>query len=410
VKGLRGGLPEEDAVPSANVSKDDGLVEEEELGVSTLELFFDLVFVFTLTQLTSLLAHDLSVASMARVGVIFIVLFWMYGGYVWLTNQVPPDRPVRRLLMVLGMAAFFVCALAIPEAFDGAGVAFGLGYLLVVLVHAGLWAQVYGASVVVRFVPFNVVAALAVTVAGLFKGPAAYSLWIVAIVIQFVTPRIASRGAPQFPLRARHFVERHGLLLIVALGESVVAIGIGVSGLPLDVSVFGAAMLGLALVAALWWAYFLGDEEGAERAMSAASDGQRFRLAINAYFFAYIPILLGVVTTAAGVERSIGKAVEPLDLGSSLTLAVGVAMFLAGDVAFRRTMGIRPIVFRAAAAGAALATVALGAYVAAAAQALALVLVVISVLAAEAVQGRPAPWPRGRWPSRSSPRSHDPRS
>jgi low temperature requirement protein LtrA len=281
----------------SSVSRDDQPLPDEELRVSTIELFFDLVFVFTLTQLTALLDHDLSVETMARVMLIFIVLFWMYGGYVWLTNQVPPDRPARRLLIILGMGAFFVCALAIPEAFDGTGVAFGLGYLLVMLVHAGLWVQLYGAGVTVRFGAFNVLSALLVLTAGFLDGPAVYGLWSGAIVLQFVTPRIAGRAAPRFPLRSAHFVERHGLLLIVALGESVVAIGIGLTGTSLDAGLFGAALLGLGLAAALWWAYFMGDEEGAQRAMAAASVAQRFRLAINAYFFAYIPILLGVITT-----------------------------------------------------------------------------------------------------------------
>jgi low temperature requirement protein LtrA len=356
---------------------------DEQLRVSTLELFFDLVFVFTLTQLTAILAHDVTAESAGHVALIFIVLFWMYGGYVWLTNQVPPDRPARRLLLVVGMAAFFVCALAIPEAFDGGGVAFGLGYLLVILVHAGLWLQVYGGAVTWRFGLFNVVAALMVTVAGFLDGPAAYGLWVAAIALLFVTPRIAGRAAPQFPLRSGHFVERHGLLLIVAFGESVVAIGIGAAGLPLDPGLFGAAVLGLALAAALWWSYFVGDEEGAERAMRAATDGERFGLAINAYFFAYIPILLGVITIAAGVERSIGAVEERLDAGSAGLLAVGVALYLAGDVAFRRVMRIRPIAHRGGAAVAALATMLLGISVAAAVQLVALVAIVVATLATE---------------------------
>jgi low temperature requirement protein LtrA len=371
---------------------------QEELRVSTLELFFDLVFVFTLTQLTGLLVTDLSAESVLRMVLIFVVLFWMYGGYVWLTNQVPPDRPVRRLLVVLGMAAFFVCALAIPEAFDGGGLAFGLGYLFVILVHAGLWLQVYGAGVTVRFGAFNVAAALLVTAAGFVDGPAAYGLWVAAIVLQFITPRIAGRAAPQFPLRPGHFVERHGLLLIVALGESIVAIGIGAARLPLGPGLFGASVLGLALAAALWWAYFVGDEEAADRAMATASHADRFRLAINAYFFSYIPILLGVIITAAGVERSIGHAAERLDLESTLLLAVGVAMYLAGDVAFRRVMGIRPVWFRAGAAVAALATVALGLSLAAVLQLLGLVVVVVVALASEA-RGRRTGAGLGRPPS-----------
>ena len=357
---------------------------DDELRVSTLELFFDLVFVFTLTQLTSLLVHEPTAEGALRVVLIFVVLFWMYGGYVWLTNQVPPDRPARRLLVMLGMGAFFVCALAVPEAFGEGGVAFGLGYLLVILVHSGLWLQVYGAGVTMRFGTFNVASALCVIAAGLLDPPAAYALWVAAIAIQFVTPRMAGRAAPRFPIRPAHFVERHGLLLIVALGESVVAIGIGISGVSLDAGVFGAAVLGLTLAAALWWTYFVADEEGAERAMVAASEEERFSLAINGYFFAYIPILLGVIAAAAGVERSIGGATDRLDLASAVFLAVGVAMFLLGDVSFRRVMGIRPVGARALAAVAAAATVALGLGVAAVAQLVGLVVIVVAALAAEA--------------------------
>jgi len=362
------------------------LRRDDELRVSTLELFFDLVFVFTLTQLTALLDHELSVTSAAHAVLIFVVLFWMYGGYVWLTNQVPPDRPARRLLLILGMGAFFVCALAIPEAFDGGGVAFGLGYLLVMVVHAGLWLQSYGAGVTVRFGVLNVVSALLILAAGFLDGAVVYGLWVAAIVLEFVTPRIAGRAAPRFPIRPGHFVERHGLLLIVALGESVVAIGIGLAGVPLEAGLIGAAVLGLALAAALWWAYFVGDEEGAERAMRAASEGRRFQLAINAYFFAFIPILLGIITAAAGIERSIAHASEPLDIGSAIALGLGVAMYLAGDVAFRLVMGIRPVGYRVGAALLAPATVPIGVAVAAAAQLMVLVGIVVGAVAVEAAR------------------------
>jgi low temperature requirement protein LtrA len=362
---------------------------DEELRVSTLELFFDLVFVFTLTQLTALLAADPSAETAGRAVLIFIVLFWMYGGYVWLTNRVSPDRPAQRLLMILGMGAFLVCALAIPEAFDGGGVAFGLGYLLAILVHAWLYGQAFGASVVMRFAPFNVASALSVTIAGFLDGPGMYVLWGVAILIQFITPSIAARVAPRFDIRSGHFVERHGLLLIVAFGESVVAIGIGIAGRDLDPGLFAIAVMGLALAAALWWAYFVGDEEGARRAMDAAHTEQRFRLAINGYFYAYIPMLLGVITMAAGVKDSIGLATERLDVGPAVILAVGVAMYLGGDVAFRLVMGIRPIGFRAGGVAAALGTVVLGVSVAAAVQLLSLVVIVVGMLAIESKFSEP---------------------
>jgi low temperature requirement protein LtrA len=356
--------------------------DEEELRVSTLELFFDLVFVFTLTQLTTLLADDLSAKGMARVVLSFDVLFWMYAAYAWLTNMVPPDRPARRLLLIGGMAAFLVCALAVPQAFDGGGVAFGLGYLLVVLVHGGLYAPVSGAGVLWFAAP-NALAALCLIAAGFLDGPAAYALWAVPVVNQFVTPRLSARAAPRLRVRPGHFVERHGLLLLVALGESVVAIGIGLAGEPLDLGLFAVAVLGLALAAGLWWTYFAGDEEGAERALAAAPPDRRLRLANNAYFYAFIPMLVGVIVIAAGVKKSIGHVGDPLDAGPALALAGGVALYLAGDVAFRRVLGIRPVGHRAAAALVALATLPLGVRLAAGVQLVGLVAVLVATIAAE---------------------------
>jgi low temperature requirement protein LtrA len=364
---------------------------EDELRVSTLELFFDLVFVFTLTQLTTLLAGDLTAGTMARVVLIFDVLFWMYAAYAWLTNMVPPDRTARRLLLMVGMAAFLVCALAVPQALDGGGVAFGLGYLLVVLVHGGLYAEVAGAAVLWFAAP-NALAALSLVVAGFLDGPAAYALWAVPIVNQFVTPRISARAAPRLRVRPAHFVERHGLLLLVALGESVVAIGIGLGDVRLDLGLVAAAVLGLALAAGLWWTYFAGDEQGAERALSSASMDRRFRLANNAYFYAYIPMLLGVIVIAAGVKLSIGHVAEPLAGGPALALAGGVALYLAGDVAFRRTLGIWPVGYRAAAAVLALGTLPLGVLVAGGVQLVGLVAVLVATMAAEA-RGRRAAAP-----------------
>ena len=378
--------PERATEPMTAAGRDSGPEPPgaEEQRVTALELFFDLVFVFTLTQLTGLLAGDLSVLSAVRVTLIFIVLFWMYGGYAWLTNQVPPTLPIRRLLLVFGMAAFLVCALAIPRAFDGGGVAFGLGYLLVVLVHAGLYASVYGRTMALWVGPFNVASALSVTLAGLLSGPAAYALWVVAILIQFITPYV-NRSPARPNIRPAHFVERHGLLLIVALGESVVAIGIGVGHEPLTFELFGAVLLGLALAAALWWTYFAAEEERAERALaSVASLNERLLLAIRAYFFAYIPMLLGIIALAAGVKDSIGDVVHRLDPAPALTLGTGVALYLAGDVAFRRALRIHPVGYRAVAAVAALATIVLGIYTAAWVQLVALIAVLLGMLAPEA--------------------------
>ncbi|MGW1891325.1 low temperature requirement protein A [Streptomyces sp. NPDC002004] len=405
--------PAEDVKVSGGVraSGDAGVgqeAEQAERRVSTLELFFDLVFVFTVTQLTVLLTGDLSFATAGRVVLIFTVLFWMYGAYAYLTNQVPPDRPSRRLLLMLGMAGFLVCALTIPRAFTDGGVAFGLGFLLVVLVHSALYTRSHGTGVIWYAVP-NSLAALAVTAAGLFHGLTADGLWLLALVLQFVTPFLAQHGpglGARLPLSRRpgvggrrtsaevrtrlgsldpaHFVERHGLLLIIAFGESVIAIGIGVGELPLTASLFGGSFLALALAGALWWTYFVRDEGGAEAVFRRTPPDGRWRLAMNAYYYAFLPMLLGIAFLAAGVKKSLGHLGDHLHTGPALALAGGVALFLAGDVAFRAVLGLSPVGYRAAAVPAAPAAALLGVHLAALAELLALVVVLVAMLAAEA--------------------------
>ncbi|MYW62694.1 low temperature requirement protein A [Streptomyces sp. SID8379] len=367
--------------------------------VTSLELFFDLVFVYTLTQLTVVIAHDLTWATAGRVALVFVVLYWMYSAYAYLTNQVPPDRPSRRLLMLCGMGAFLICALSIPHVFDpdsNAGVVFGLGFLLVVVVHSVLYTRSHGRDVIWYAVP-NSLAALAVTAAGLCTGPLADGLWILAIVLQFLTPRLAEYGPARRSGRSTselriqmgelhpgHFVERHGLLLIVSFGESVIAIGVGIGDLPFTASVFTGVFLALTLAGALWWTYFVRDEGGAEHAFAATPPDRRWWLAMTAYYYAFLPMLLGVAFLAAGIKKSLGHIGEHLHTGPALALAGGVALFLVGDVAFRAAMRLFPVGYRAAAVPVVLATALLGVHVSALAQLLALVVVLVSMLAAEA--------------------------
>jgi low temperature requirement protein LtrA len=245
--------------------KPDPAAEDER--VTTLELFFDLVFVFTLTQLTARLSESLSWESLLQSFLIFIVLFWMYGGYVWLTNSIPPVTPGRRLLLIAGMAAFLICALAIPKAFNDTGVIFGVGYLIVIIVHGFMYVRAVGWKVA-RFVPMNFLSAGAVIAAGVVDGPARYILWLLAIAFHVITSFLGT--GLRFELRVSHFAERHGLLLLVALGESIIAIGAG--GTDLDLPFILAAVLGLILTAALWWIYFARDDEVGRDNMLARSN------------------------------------------------------------------------------------------------------------------------------------------
>jgi low temperature requirement protein LtrA len=255
---------------------------EPQLRVTAIELFFDLVFAFTLTQLTVVLTLGLTGVHVLAVLLIFGLLWWMYGGYAWLTNARAPVHAVEQLLLVLGMAGFLIVGLAIPSAFSHDGVALGLGYLLVVVVHAGMYARVN--QHIWKIAPFNVGSALLVIAAGVVGGIADYVLFFLALAIQALSPLIVKLGG-RFDLRPAHFAERHGALIIVAIGESIAAIGIGAAGLPVDVSLVLASTLGLALSAVLWWAYFgNGDDEAGQHAMKSAASGRRPGLALAAYF------------------------------------------------------------------------------------------------------------------------------
>src|SRR5690348_10537104 len=222
--------------------------------VTPLELFFDLVFVFTITQLTSLLAKDPTLAGLVQMVLIFGNVWWMYGGYAWLTNVVPPRELGVRLLLLLGMGGFLVVALAIPTAFAGGGLAFGLGYLVVTLVHTGVFlrtTQQSAVKAVLALGPFNLTTAGLLVVAGLVVGPARWLLFGAGFVLHWFTPVFARPGG--FPVRSAHFVERHGLILLIAIGESVVAVGIGLGAIALPAGRIATALLGLALAAGLWW-------------------------------------------------------------------------------------------------------------------------------------------------------------
>jgi low temperature requirement protein LtrA len=353
------------------------------LRVSTLELFFDLVFVFAITQLTGILAHEVTVEDGFRVLLIFGVLWWMYGGYVWLANARTPSRTPERLLMLVGMAGFLIMGLAIPEAFGRDGVALGIGYLIVVVVHAWLYQRVN--RNIARIVPFNLAAALLVITAGIVEGDgeAAYWLWAAALVVQVLSPFVLPvRG--RFAIQPSHFTERHGALVIIVLGESVVDIGIGAEGHAVTVSLAFSAVLGLALTAALWWAYFgAEDDERAERAMVAADPAARPALALAAYFYAYIPMLLGIVALASGVKQAIVRTGSTLPAGPCVAMGCGVALFLAGSAAFRHALRIGPERYRLGAAAACLAASWVGVALSVAAQMALLTLIVALSLAAE---------------------------
>jgi low temperature requirement protein LtrA len=362
--------------------------------VSTLELFFDLVFVFTITQLTAVLVQAPTWKGLLQVVLMLGVIFWMYGGYAWLTNAVAPNSTNRRLLLLGGMAGYLVLALCIPRAFDDGGAAFGLAYVAIVSIHAGLFIRATPVTVsqaMRGLAPYNLITALLVVAGGIAGGTAQYVLWALAFVGEWITGRLFVSGG--FEIAPSHFVERHGLVIIVALGESIVAVGIGAADLAIDLKLVFVAVLGLVLVTTMWWAYFGADEEDPERALSAAPREHRPRMAVDAFGYAYLGLLLGIIAVAAGLEEAIAHPFEHVELARALHLAGGVALFLAADVGFRLVLGLGSVVWRGAAAGGALATIPLGTELAATAQMGALVALMVVALTLEragALRPRPS--------------------
>ena len=350
----------------------------EESRVTTLELFFDLVFVFTLTQLTALLSKSLTWESLLQSFLIFIVLFWMYGGYVWLTNSIPPVTPARQLLFIAGMAAFLICALAIPNAFEDTGVALGIGYFIVILVHGFMYVRGVGWKAA-RFVPMNFLSAGAVIGAGFIDGPAKYGFWVLAIALHVITSFLSS--GLQFEIRVGHFVERHGLLLLVALGESIIAIG--ASGLELDLRFIVAAVLGLILSAALWWIYFARDDETARTTMLARTGSAQLRQALGAYFYAFIPMLFGIILLATGIKSTMEHLTTRLDAAHAFAFGGGVGLYLLGTIIFRKASGIPAVAYRYIAAGFAVLTGLIGHNLNAGLQFVSLILALVALVYAE---------------------------
>jgi low temperature requirement protein LtrA len=333
---------------------------------STLELFLDLVFVFTVTQLTELVAHPDGFRSYGQATLILAVTFWMYDGFVWLTGTVSLARPVNRIGIFAAMAGFLVMAMAIPTAFgpsesssfDG-GVVFGVAYLVVTLIHAGLFstAPTSSASAIWRLAPFNVAGAALVLAAGFVDEDWRWVLWLLAVAIMI--SNTVMRREQGFTLSATHFVERHGLVILIALGESIVAIGAGTAGLEIDAALAATAVLALALSASMWWLYFDRDDERAGRILVSTAGGRQARLGMW-IAYSHLVMVAGVVLMAAGVESIVAHPNDPAETAAAWNLAIGTAMYLLGEGWFRVSLGIGPWVRRLIAAALLLATVAVG--------------------------------------------------
>ncbi len=316
-------------------------VEKAPSRVSTLELFFDLVFVFTITQVTEIIVDHPGAAGLGQAASVLFVIFWMDGGYAWLTNASEPDTAARRLVLLIAMAAFFLASLSVPDAFGGNGIAFGLAYLAVNLIHAIGFLVFAGPSAlrpVLRLLASNLVSAGLVLAAGWVHGAADWALWLAAIAVQLATPTIA-RANRNYRVNVEHFTERHGLVILIVLGESLINVGLSEGHSAVTVRTAAGVLAGLLAAATIWWSYFVGEDERAAAALSAASPQRRPALALAGYFFAHLTMIYGILVLAAGIGTSAPELTAPVDSPAAWLIAGGAAIFLVGSGAFRIALG-----------------------------------------------------------------------
>jgi low temperature requirement protein LtrA len=329
---------------------------DEHQSVTTLELFFDLVFVFGLTQITALMADDLTGRGVLR-GVLLIgLLWWSWIGYAWVTNLVRAAQGAVRLVLLAAMAAMFVLALSIPEAFDDlpgglpGPVVIAVCYFAFRAVHLVLFWIISRddpglRKQLIKFTPSMLGGTALLLVASQFDGAAQTVLWAAALAADYGGTFLA--GARGWRLRSPgHFSERFGLILIVALGESIVAIGVGVAGLPISWAVVAASVLGLAVSAGLWWIYFDVTAIHAAHAFATAEPLRQVRLARDGYTYQHFPMIAGVVLLALGLKKVleyVGDTAhhdldDPLKGVGQYSLYLGVTVYLLGHVAFKWVM------------------------------------------------------------------------
>jgi low temperature requirement protein LtrA len=311
---------------------------QREQRVTPLELFFDLVFVYAITQVTLLMSDDPTWQGLGRGLLVLAALWWAWTGYAWLTNTLEPEEGEVRAGMFGAMAALLVVALAVPEAFDADALLFGIAYLIVRLLHLLLYAiagkrdpDLLGA--VLRFMPSATLAPLIILAAGFFDGRSQAALWVFALAVDYVGALIG-RGQG-WRISPAHFAERHGLIVIIALGESIVAIGVGAAGVSLTAGIVSAAVLGIVVIATLWWAYFDVYAVAAQRQLAEAGGASRARLARDYYSYLHLPMIAGIVLFALGLKKTIEHVGEPLATVPAVALCGGLSLYFLTHVAQR---------------------------------------------------------------------------
>jgi low temperature requirement protein LtrA len=303
---------------------------EHEHRVTPRELFFDLVFVFAFTQVATLLADDPTFSGIGRGVLVLAALWWVWSAYAWLTNTVDPEEGVVGAALLVALIAMFIGALAVPDVFNGEGVLFGAAFLVVCLMHVILYALAGRGTpdllrAVLRLAPWTLAGAILILIAGFTDGGRIW-LWLAALAITYVGAALS--GSTGWRIHPSHFAERHGLVLIIALGEAFIAIGIGATGSGIGPGEVAAAVLGLLVAASLWLAYFDFFSLRGERLLQDRRGPERVALARDLYAYGHFPLIVGIVLFAFALKTIVGHVGDELDSVAAFALCGGSAIYL----------------------------------------------------------------------------------
>jgi low temperature requirement protein LtrA len=306
--------------------------------VTSLELFFDLVFVLALTQCTALMARTPTWEGLLRSLLILGVLWWSWVGYAWLTSVVDPEEGSVRLVMFAAMAALLVAALCVPGAFGGDALLFACAYAVVRGAHIALFVLASREDSALRQSVLGLAASTAVGVglllaAAFAAGALQLALWGLALMLDMGGPFLF--GAEGWKIVPGHFADRHGAIIIIALGESIAAVGAGATA-GIDAGVVGAAVLAVVVAGALWWLYFDVVAIVAERRLLKAAPGrERNEIARDSYSYLHLPMVAGIALIALGLKVTLGHVGEKLGAVPATAMLGGAAIYLLAHVAFR---------------------------------------------------------------------------
>jgi len=309
----------------------------EQETVKPLELYFDLVFVLGFTQCTALMSANPSWTSVGQGMLVLAVLWWAWAAYAWLTSVIDPEEGAVRVAFFGAMAAMLIVALCVPKAFDDRALAFAIAYGVVRIGHLALYVIASRDDPSLRRSVLNIAVSAPIAVgllvaASALDGLAQGALWVIAIAFDMLGP--AFFGLEGWRLMPAHFAERHNLVIILALGESIVALGIGAE-ISLDAGVITAAVLGMALASAVWWAYFDVVAIVAERRFREAVGMRQLHIARDSYSYLHLPMIAGIVLIALGLKKTLAHVDDPLDTVPAVALFGGIALYYAGHIGFR---------------------------------------------------------------------------